>query len=321
MKKIWFVLRDSFNKWRQDDVIEYSAALAYFTIFSLAPLLIIAVAIAGIIYGRSTAQERLMAQLNETVGGHAADFIRTMLVRASQTGHSLTATLIGIATLLVGAMRIFGELKKMLNRIWGIQPPQGGVVRSYLREYLFSFLMVLLVGFLLLAMIVISTLLTSLNQHLGNQFGGIPYAWEAVNMVTSFVVVTLLFAMIYKILPDVSVLWSDVWHGAIIAGVLFTLGKYLIGLYLGRGSVASPYGAAGSLVIVLIFFYYSALILFFGAEFTAVYSLRLGSRRQAGAQTEPCAPVAAHHGGQSPRRFWRHLWLPPRKFHHPKANR
>ena len=281
MNQIWDLLKQTYQKWSSDDVTEYAAALAYFTIFSLAPLLIIAVAVAGLIFGRQEAQAHLIAQIQQAIGAEAANAAHQMIANTSHMGRSLTAIAIGLATLLLGAMRIFIELKKMLNKIWNVKVEQGGV-RIFFERYLWSFLMVLGVGLLLLAMIIVSAALSYVTRFLGNELGSTAQLWQVANTITSFIIFTLLFAMIYKFLPERRIPWGDVWVGALVTSILFTAGRFLIGLYLGRATVASPYGAAGSLVILLIFIYYSALILFFGAEFTEVYARCYGSQKKLG---------------------------------------
>lgn len=279
MKRYWELLKQTIVKWNGDDIIEYSAALAYFTIFSLAPLLLIAVAIAGLIFGKQSAQANLLGQLRQTLGPQAAEQIGHMIANAARPGAGIIASVIGLVTLLVGAMRIFTQLKKMLNRIWGVKEPDRGVVHSFLRQYLLSFVMVLLVGLLFLVLLVATTAASAVIHYLSREIGDIAILWRFVNFAVSVFVFTLLFALIFKFLPDLKISWSDVWIGALVTSILFVIGKILLGFYLTRGSVASPYGAAGSLVVLLIFIDYSAMILFFGAEFTVVYARNNGSLR------------------------------------------
>lgn len=295
MKRTWALLKETFNQWNEHDVIEYSAALAYFTVFSLAPLLLIAIAIAGVVYGPKMAQEQVTRQVSQTVGPQATQFIQKMLEQASRPGSSTIASIIGGVTLLFGAMRIFDQLKKMLNKIWNVSPPQKSVIARFVFDYLLAFVMVLLIGVLFLGLIVASTAFSAATKVVGTHFGGSPLLWQSVNQVGSLLVFTLLFALIYKVLPDVKIAWSDVWLGGFVTSALFTIGKYLIGLYVRHGGVASPYGAAGSLVVLLVFIYYSALILFFGAEFTAVYARECGSLRSSPAAA-PQREAAETHG-------------------------
>lgn len=293
MKKTWELFKQIFQKWSDDGVSDYAAALAYYTIFSLAPLLLIAVAIASIVYGqRQVAQDQLINQIGQAVGADAARYVHHLILNASQPSRSITASAIGLVTLLLGAMRVFGQLKQMLNKIWGVQL-QDGAVKGFLKRYLLSFLMVLGVGVLLLAMIIASTALAAVTRYLGQQMGQTAILLQIANIVVSLLIFTLLFAMIYRILPDRNIPWSDVWVGAAVTSLLFNAGKALIGLYLAHSSVASPYGAAGSLVLLLVFIYYSALILFFGAEFTEVYARIFGSYARAAAGAARSEPTPA----------------------------
>ncbi len=277
-KSLFEMLKDTFKEWSEDKASRLAAALAYYTVFSIAPLLVVVIGIAAFFFGRNVSQQQIMSQVQGLVGAQGAQLIATMIQNASKPSSSLPATVIGLATLLLGAAGLFGALQDSLNTIWGVAPnPKRGILGT-IKDRFLSFTMVLGTGFLLLVSLSVSAALTAVGTYFGNKIAGFSTAWQGVDFLVSFAVITLLFAMIYKVLPDVEIAWSDVWIGAAVTALLFVIGKFLIGLYLGRGSVGSVYGAAGSLAILLIWVYYSAQILFFGAEFTQVYAHHRGSR-------------------------------------------
>jgi membrane protein len=273
------MLRQAFADWLEDGAPRLGAALSYYTIFSLAPLLVVAVAMAGLLFGHQAAQGRIVEQIGGLVGPVAGEAIETMLVSARKPAQGLLATALGIVTLLLGASGVFNELKAALNTVWEAQPRPKRGLRGLLRDRLASFAMVLVVGFLLLVSLVVSATLAALTHTYRGMFANAALL-HALDLVVSLAVVTLLFAAIYKLLPDVEPkpTWRDVWVGALLTAALFTVGKFAIGIYLGRGTIASAYGAAGSLAILLVWIYYAAQILFFGAELTQVYARRHGSR-------------------------------------------
>lgn len=276
------LLRDTFREWREDGANRLAAALAYYTTFSLAPLLVLIIAIAGLVGGQEAAQTQTMAQVQDLLGVDGRDFVQGMIESASRPATGLTATLIGAVTLLFGALGVFGELQNSLNTIWEVKPkPASGLldgIKRFVVKRLMSFTMVLGVGFLLLASLVISAAVSAFAGYIGARWPLADFWLEVIHFTISFLVVTLLFAMIFKFLPEIKIAWKDVWLGAAVTSILFSLGKFLIGLYLGRSEVGNTFGAAGSLAILLIWIYYSAQILFFGAEFTQVYANRYGSK-------------------------------------------
>ena len=276
------LLRDTFREWSEDGANRLAAALAYYTTFSLAPLLVLVIAIAGLVGGRDAAQTQTMAQVEDLLGAEGREFVQEMIETASRPQTGWTATLIGAVTLLFGALGVFAELQNSLNTIWEVKPkPATGLldgVRRFVVKRLVSFTMVLGIGFLLLASLVISAALSALGEYIGTRWPLADFWLSVINFLISFVVITFLFAMIFKFLPEIQIAWKDVWLGAAVTSALFTLGKFLIGLYLGRSEVGTNFGAAGSLAILLIWIYYSAQILFFGAEFTQVYANRYGSK-------------------------------------------
>jgi membrane protein len=273
------LLRETALAWYADRGPRLGAALAFYTLFSLAPLLIIVIAVAALAFGRELARTQLVQQIEAFVGAEGARMIRSTIENTSRPSSGIIATLIGLTTLLFGATVVFSELQDALNTIWKAAPnPRRGLILGFIRDRLLAFIMVLALGFLLLLSILANSVLTAIMQL----FGGIlpsPVNWlRTANFIFSFGIVTLLFAMIYKVLPNLDIAWGDVLVGALATAVLFMAGKFMIELYLGYSSIASVYGAAGSLVILLMWVYYSAQILYVGAEFTKVYAQRRGRR-------------------------------------------
>jgi len=255
------------------------AAIAFFTIFSLAPMLLAAVAVAGLAFGREAAQGAIVAELAGVVGQPAAETIEALVLSASNIGSGVIGITIGSVTFLILVTGAIIELQEDLNVIWKVKPPEGYSFTAFIRARLLSFSLILGTGFLLLVALVIDAGVAALGSLFDIGFSGAATLVTAINKAIAFGVAVLLFAMIFKILPDISLTWHDVWAGALVTAILFSLGKFLIGLYLGASNVASTYGAAASLITVLLWIYYSALILLFGAEFTKAYAESRGSRR------------------------------------------
>jgi membrane protein len=277
LKAGWELLKLTFTEWTNDNAFELSAALAFYTIFSIAPVLLIAVGVASFFLAPETATTRIVDEMQKLVGAQGANAVRQVIESSRGFGKGLWAVSVGIVTLIMGATAVFGELQSALNRIWDVEAkPDRGVIMSLIVDRLRSFLIAVCVGFLLLVSLVISAVISGLQHYMNNWLPGVPWVWQTANVVTSFLVVAALFAMIYKFLPDVVILWKDVWIGAAVTALLFSAGKYLIGIYLGRTATTSAFGAAGSLVVLLFWVYYSALISFLGAEFTQVYARRYG---------------------------------------------
>lgn len=266
---------ESFNDWLADRALRFSAALAYYSIFAMAPLVIIAIAVAGLAFGEEAARGEVYQQIEWLLGPKGAIEIQTLIQASNDTHKSLLATVVGVVTLLIGASGVFGQLKDALNSIWGVMLKPGGIVTS-IKEHLLNFSMVLGVGFLLIISLLLSAVLQALNSFITGYLP-IPSFVAPLTAVISFLIVVLLFALIFKVLPDVEIGWQDVWIGASVTALLFTVGKYLIGLYLGTSSIASSFGAAGALILILVWVYYSATIFLLGAEFTKVYASRYGS--------------------------------------------
>lgn len=293
LREIGALLKDAFNKWLDDNAMRLGASIAFYTISSLAPLLIIAIGIAALFFGQKAAEGHIVTEMQNLVGSDGAKAIEAMLAAARQKSSGVLAAIIGIVTLLVASTGLFSELKSSLNDIWKVKPAPGeSAIKSALKTRLLSFTMVLGIGFLLLVSLLISAVISALGASLSRWVPEYPLLLQFTNQIISFAIITALFAMMYKVLPDVDITWRDVWIGAAVTAVLFTAGKFLIGLYLGRSSVASAYGAAGSFVIILIWIYYSSLLFFFGAAFTYVFAKRHGSQAHEGAEMQPCTAQA-----------------------------
>ncbi|MFN8473224.1 MAG: YihY/virulence factor BrkB family protein [Anaerolineae bacterium] len=278
LKDIFSLLKETFDQFNEDKAARLGASLAYYTIFSVAPLIVIAIAIAGAVFGRQAVQGQVIGTIQAVVGQQGGQAIETMVESASQPrAGGILITLLGIATLLLGASGVFGALQDSLNTIWGVQTRPGGGFKGIIKERFFSFTLVVGTGFLLLVSLVVTAALAAVAKWFGDVMPGSAGLWEGVNFVFSLLVVTVLFALIFKYVPDADITWRDIFIGAFATALLFTIGKFAIGLYLGRSSVTSAYGAAGSLVLVLLWIYYSAQILFFGAELTQVVANRYGT--------------------------------------------
>jgi membrane protein len=272
----------AYQGWKEDRASRLSAALAYYTIFSLAPLLVIVIAIMGLIWEAGVVRTQLLNQIQGLVGVEGADFVAGLLTNTGSQAENIVTTIIGIITLIFGALGVFNELHNSLNIIWDIGEEESKgflqTVKKVIIERLLSFTMILGIGFLLLVSLVISAGLSATQETIGNAFPLSEFFLQIVNTIISIGVFTVLFSLMYKFLSDAEIAWRDVWVGSFITSVFFSLGKTAIGIYLGNSAVASSFGAAGSLVLLLLWIYYSAQILFFGAEFTQVYADKYGSK-------------------------------------------
>jgi membrane protein len=267
--------------WVADRAPSMGAAMAYYMVFSLAPMLILVIAIAGLAFGHAAAQGAIVAQLGDLMGVEGAAALQAMIMSAGQRRAGIIATLVGTGTLLVASTAVFVELQAALNVIWKVQRRPRKALIAVMREQLVSLSLILALGFLLLVSLVLSAALTAFGYYLQGIFPGLPLMLRILHVALSFGVMSMLFGMMFKILPDAAVAWQDVWIGAMVTALLFSLGKYLIGLYIGSSNIASTYGAAGALVIILLWIYYSAQILLFGAEFTkACADRRLAPREK-----------------------------------------
>jgi membrane protein len=268
---LWWVMKRALAGWWDDNVPRLGASLAYYTLFALSPVLLVATAIAGLVFGKDAVRGEIVGQIQGLVGHQGAQAVQAMLENAAQPSSSIPATIIGLVTLFLGATGAFLELQTALNAIWRVKPRPGANVRAFVVQRMISFGLVVGVGFLLLVSLLVSAGLAALSRYLGQLLPALTAFWEAGNVLVSLFVITLLFAMVYKILPDVRLRWRDVWVGALVTAGFFSIGKQLIGLYLGTSSVASSYGAAGSVVVLLVWVYYSAQVVLLGAEFTRFY--------------------------------------------------
>jgi len=272
------LLKQTFNEWLQDKAPQLGAALAYYTVFSLAPLILVLLAIVGMIFRddpRGT-WDRITQQMSYFLDQSAVQVVQNIAQKASQPGKSTIATIIGVALAIFGASGVFGQLQDALNTIWGVKAKPGGGIWAFLRARFLSFAMVAGVCFLLLVSLAIEALLKGFSHYIQSALPGGMVITLTVYLIFDFAVVVLLFAMIFKFLPDVEIQWRDVWIGAVLTAILFGIGKWLLGFYLGSGAAGSAYGAAGSLITLLLWVYYSSQILLFGAEFTQVYAARAG---------------------------------------------
>jgi membrane protein len=272
VKVVRHLFSESFSRWSDDDAQRMGAALAFYTILSMSPLVIFVVAVVSVVLSKASAQALLMQQVQSLVGASGRDAVAMMLANGQRHSHGVLSSLLGFATLLFGASGVFGELRAALNKIWKVKPPATVSLAALARERLFSFGMVVSVGFVLLVSLVASTALAVMTKYFSGVLPLPPVFWEVLNFLTSFTGVTALFALIFKYVPETRVKWCDVRMGALFTALLFVLGKMLLALYLGRTSPGSPYGAAGSVVVVVIWVYYSAQIFYFGAELTRAYA-------------------------------------------------
>lgn len=279
---LWSLLRQTVLSWVDDYAPSMGAALAFYTLFSLAPLMLIVVSVGGMVFGQEAARGEIAAQLVQLMGAGGASAVQDLLTSVRKPAQGTWATLVGLALLFLGATTVFVELQNALDRIWHAPVKDtGGTWLTLVRARLMSFGLILAIGFLLLVSLVVSATVALMGRWIEPVFG----AWYALaalsNALASFAMITAMFAVIYKVMPRVRVQWRDVWTGALFTAMLFSLGRYLIGLYIGRSGVVTGFGAAGSLVVILLWVYYSAQIFLLGAEFTWVYANQFGSRKTA----------------------------------------
>ena len=293
------VVKRALAGWWNDNVPRLGASLSYYTLFALAPVLVVAIAIAGLAFGPEAVRGEIVAQVRGLVGEQGGLAVQAMLEGASKRSESRLATALGLLTFFIGATGAFLELQTALNAIWRVKPREGGHwLKELVVQRMVSFGLVIGVGFLLLVSLLVSAGLSALHRYMGTAFPGLAEVWQAADVLVSFGVVTLLFAMIYRVLPDVQLTWRDVWLGAVITACLFSVGKVLIGLYLGTSTLASTYGAAGSVVVLLLWVYYSSQIVLLGAEFTRAWVELAGDRpRPMKHAKKDMAPEATGGGG------------------------
>lgn len=282
LRKTWQQVRNIISEFLTDEALRLAAALSFYTLLSLAPLLIVFVGVAGMIFGQAAASGHLIGEIQRIIGPQAAEVAQIVLEHASTPKGNIVAIIAGIDILFFGAVGGFVELRSALNKIWGVKPSPGQGVRNFLRGRLASLLMLFGIGILLLISLTIGVILSAIGAYLRDLVPGFNGALYVLDVLASLALSAILFAMIFKILPDVEIHWRDVWLGALVTAVLFTIGSSLIQLYLGRSSVGSVYGAASSLVALVVWVYYSALIFFTGAEFTKIHARRRGARAAPG---------------------------------------
>lgn len=303
MKTVFKLLKETFSEWKEDKASRLAAALSYYTIFSLAPLLLVTITVVGFVMEPGDVKGELYAQIRDLVGEDGASMIETMVDNAAASDAKGIAAVVSVVTLLLGATGVFNALKDALNTIWNVQPAPGRGLAETLKDRLLSFSLIPAIGFLLLVSLIVDAVLAALSNSMSGVF--LNDVWvqtiRVVSLVVSFGVITVLFAIIYKVLPDAQVAWRDVWIGAAVTALLFTLGRFAIGLYIGNSSTASAFGAAGSLIVILLWIYYAAQLLFFGAEFTQVYARRHGSKIVPEAGAELLTDAARAGQGLSPR--------------------
>jgi len=279
LNAVWGMLRESFNEWMDVNAPRLGAALAYYTLFSIAPLLLIAIAVAGQVYGEQAAHGEVFGEIKDLVGQTGADAIQEMLKHSNTLEGKTLCTVFGALLLLIGASAVFVELQVALNTIWRVKVKPGAGLAAMIRSRFLSFTLVVSTGFILLVSLLVSAALAALaNLWTPASVEGTTYLWQAVNDLVSLAIITLLFALLFKVLPDVRIAWRDIWVGAAVSATLFTVGKFALGLYLGQCSVTSPFGAAGSLAVLLIWVYYSSQLVLIGAVFTRVHALHRGAR-------------------------------------------
>lgn len=278
LKSIFYLLKETFDEWNKDHAPRLAAALSYYTIFSIAPFLIVVIAIVGFAFGQEAVQGTLDEQIQGLIGREGADMIQELILNSRKPSENIIASVVGVVTLLLGAGGVFGQLKDALNTVWNVAPKPGNGLIGTIRDRFLSFTMVLGVGFLLAVSLLLNAFLSLIQNYFVGLLPGTEFLLQTANFVISFGIITILFAMIYKVLPDAEVKWRDVWVGAAVTSLLFTIGKTLLGIYLGNSGVASSYGAAGSIVLILLWIFYSSQILLFGAEFTQVYARKYGSK-------------------------------------------
>lgn len=279
MKAFLSLLAETVRQWDAHRVPKMGAALSFYTVFSLAPLAILVLTLVSFAVERNAARAEMVGQFRIFVGNEGADMVEMILTQTAAVSSSSWRTGLGFIVLLIGASGVFGELQDSLNQIWGVSSKRHPVF-TLLKERVFSFVMVFVMGFLLLVSFLFSAVSAAAGRYLHGRYPQLDGPWEWGNSVVSLLVIALLFALIFRMVPDTRITWKDVWLGAVLTALLFVLGKFILGFYFGRSALASHYGAAGSVIIILVWVFYSAQILFFGAAFTRVYATRFGSHRR-----------------------------------------
>jgi membrane protein len=276
MREVWAIIKETISDWIDDGAARLAAALAYYSLRSLAPLLVISIAIAGFVFGHDAARGRVAGELGAVVGAQAAEGIQSVVANARSPVSGVLSTIVGVVTLFIGASGVFGELQSSLNSLWEVKRKPGRGIWGEIKDRFLSFTMVLGVAFLLLVSLVLNSILSAIGAKFSAVLPGGELLWQGLNFAFSLSVITGLFALIFKYVPDAAIKWRDVWLGAAVTAGLFTIGKFLLALYLGKAAIGSSYGAAGSLIALVVWVYYAAQILLLGAEFTQVQARRSG---------------------------------------------
>jgi membrane protein len=279
LKNFWSLLKSTYGQWNERDPFSNSATIAYYTIFSLPGLLVIIINLAGYFFGQEAVTNQISAQINDMIGTGTAKDVESIIAKASENKGSTLASIIGIATLLFGATGVFYKLQQILNQMWEVKPQPKQKFLKLIRDRIFSFGLILVVGFLMLISLVISAGLSAVRDWVvGYLSESLVIVFRAVDIIVSLGIITLLFAAIYKFLPDARIRWKDVWIGATLTAILFVIAKFALGFYFGNADPASTYGAAGSVILIMLWVTYAGMILLFGAEFTQVYATRFGKK-------------------------------------------
>jgi len=301
LRDMWATVKETASDWLDDNASRLAAALAFYSLLALAPLVVISVAVAGFFFGPEAARGKVAGELGAVVGAEAARGIQSVVATAQSPSTGLVSTVVGVVTLFIGASGVFGELQASLNTVWEVKPKPGQGIWSAVKTRFFSFTMVLGVAFLLLISLVITSVLSAIGVGFAQVLPGGEAVWQVLNFAFSLAVVTALFALIFKYVPDAKVRWSDVWLGAAVTAVLFSIGKFLLGLYLGKAAVGSAYGAAGSIVALTVWVYYAAQIFLLGAEFTQVQARRRGREIRPSENAMATEPLKRPERGSTPR--------------------
>ena len=281
LKKFWLLLKETFRQWNEREPFNNSIIIAYYTIFSLPGLLVIVINIAGYFYDKNEVTSQITGQIQSMVGGDTASDVQSIIDKASETKGTVISSILGIATLLFGATGVFYQLQQILNKMWEVKPQPKQKFLKLIRDRVFSFGLILAVGFLLLVSLVVSAGLSALSEWAsGYVTESLTIIFKVLDFIVSLGVVTVLFASIYKFLPDAKISWRDVWIGAVMTSVLFVIAKFGLGLYFGKSDPGSTYGAAGSIILIMLWVSYAGLILLFGAEFTQVFANQYGKKVQ-----------------------------------------
>lgn len=293
MRRVFALVKKTVVQWLDDKAPRLAASLAFYTLLSLAPMLVVSVSIAGLVFGEEAARGQIAGQLNGLLGPSGAATVQTILAHAKSPSSGVIGAIVGIAVAIFGASGVFGELQTSLDLIWKVESRPGRGIKGFLHDRVFSFTLVMGVAFLLLVSLVVSAGLAAIGAYFSHVLPGGEAVWHVLNIAISIAITGVLFGLIFKVVPDVEIRWREVWRGALVTAVLFTGGKFLIGLYLGRSTVASPFGAAGSVVALVVWIYYSAEILFFGAELTRAEVEQRGRHVQPTKNAVPIVPAQA----------------------------